>query len=59
MRVHERRVLLGNEDLSVVEIVRCIMAQSESVGIVFLLLQHVVLFVELGEPWMLLYFTKS
>ena len=35
------------------------MAQSESVGIVFLLLQHVVLFVELGEPWMLLDLTKA
>ena len=58
LRVHERRVLLGNEDLSVVEIVRSVMAQSEPGGIVFLLLQYVVLSVELGEPWVLLDFTK-
>ena len=58
LRVHEGRVLLGNEDLSVVEIVRSIVAQSQSVGVVFLLLQYIVLFVELGEPWVLLDITK-
>ena len=36
--VYERRVLLSDEDLRVVEIVRRIMAQSKSIGIVFLLL---------------------
>ena len=36
------------------------MAQSKlSIGVVFLLLEYVIFPVKLGEPWMLLDFTKS